>query len=265
MTPNIRNFYKDRDIFITGGTGFLGKVLIYKLLHSCPDVGRIYLLVRGKRGVDAKSRLKALLDAPPFKGFSVNNSKALEKIHIVNGDLTLANLGISPSDEKMLCERISVIFHSAATVKFDDDLTKSVAMNVEGTKSMLTLAKKMDQLEAFVHVSTAYCHCNVKEKEIGEKFYSIATDSSPSEMIELCKRDGAAVDRKAVTKKIIGDRPNTYTYTKALAEQLIIEENGNLPIAIVRPSIVVASFQEPVRGWVDNLNGPTGNCSNSNY
>ena len=79
-------------------------------------------------------------------------------------------------------------------------------------------------------------------------------------MIALCKTKDAEkrLNEKEETLKIIQDRPNTYTFTKALAEQLIFEENGNLPIAIVRPSIVVASHQEPVRGWVDNLNGPTG-------
>lgn len=61
-----------------------------------------------------------------------------------------------------------------------------------------------------------------------------------------------------ITPKLVGDRPNTYTYTKALAETLLSEECQNLPVAIVRPSIVTAAWREPLRGWVDNLNGPTG-------
>lgn len=40
-------------------------------------------------------------------------------------------------------------------------------------------------------------------------------------------------------------RPNTYTYTKALAEQMLIREAGDLPLAIFRPAIVVAAYQEP--------------------
>ena len=62
----------------------------------------------------------------------------------------------------------------------------------------------------------------------------------------------------ALTNKLIGKRPNTYTYTKAMAEALLIEESKGLPVAIVRPSIVGAAWVEPVPGWVDNLNGPTG-------
>ena len=50
----------------------------------------------------------------------------------------------------------------------------------------------------------------------------------------------------ALTAKLIGSRPNTYTYTKAMAEALLIEEAQDLPVAIVRPSIVGASWEEPV-------------------
>ena len=55
----------------------------------------------------------------------------------------------------------------------------------------------------------------------------------------------------------MGECPNTYTFTKALAEKLILEEHGDVPTAIVRPSIVTAALQEPIPGWIDNLNGPT--------
>ena len=48
-----------------------------------------------------------------------------------------------------------------------------------------------------------------------------------------------------MTPKLIGERPNTYTYTKALAEYLVQQECGNLNVAIVRPSIVGASWMEP--------------------
>ena len=52
--------------------------------------------------------------------------------------------------------------------------------------------------------------------------------------------------------------PNTYAYTKGLTEYMLQEECGSIPLAIVRPSIVTAAFKEPIPGWVDNLNGPTG-------
>ena len=48
-----------------------------------------------------------------------------------------------------------------------------------------------------------------------------------------------------LTPNLIRPRPNTYTYTKALAEHLLLEERGDTPVAIVRPSIVGASWKEP--------------------
>lgn len=52
--------------------------------------------------------------------------------------------------------------------------------------------------------------------------------------------------------------PNSYTYTKALAEQICEHYRNQIPIAIVRPSIVTGTEVEPFPGWCDNFNGPVG-------
>ena len=49
-----------------------------------------------------------------------------------------------------------------------------------------------------------------------------------------------------LTQKIIQDRPNTYTFTKALAEYVVSQEAKDLPLAIIRPSIVGSSWREPI-------------------
>lgn len=48
-----------------------------------------------------------------------------------------------------------------------------------------------------------------------------------------------------MTPTLIRERPNTYTFTKALAEYLVQQEAGDINVAIVRPSIVGASWKEP--------------------
>merc|ERR1712012_1377858 len=75
----------------------------------------------------------------------------------------------------------------------------------------------------------------------------------------MCSRmPSEEMNSSSRTKSIIGLHPNTYTFTKAVAEGMLGKASKDLPIAIVRPSIVVASWQEPFPGWIDNFNGPTG-------
>lgn len=59
---NIAEFYQDKSIFITGSTGFMGKVLVEKLLRSCPGIDRVYLLLRPSKGKDIACRLEELIN-----------------------------------------------------------------------------------------------------------------------------------------------------------------------------------------------------------
>lgn len=246
-------WFGGRSVFVTGGTGFMGKVLVEKLLRSCPGVKNIYLLMRPKRGQDVSARLQDLLNAPLFNRLREERPQDLEKIVPICGDITLPELGISPADQQRLAQTVSVVFHSAATVKFDEALKLSVTINILGTKRLVNLCHSMMNLEALIHVSTAYCNCD--RYEVKEKIYPPPYD--PENIIQAMEwMDDELI--QTLTPKLIGNRPNTYTFTKALTEHMLLKESGNLPVAIVRPSIVISSVREPMAGWVDNWNGPTG-------
>lgn len=62
-TDRIAESFKDKTLFITGGTGFLGKVFVEKLLR-CMEPKRIYLLMREKKGKDPKQRLREVFQNP---------------------------------------------------------------------------------------------------------------------------------------------------------------------------------------------------------
>lgn len=60
----IADFYEGRSVFITGATGFMGKVLVEKLLRSCPKIACLYLLMRQTPKKDVQTRREELLNNP---------------------------------------------------------------------------------------------------------------------------------------------------------------------------------------------------------
>ena len=77
-----------KNVLITGGTGYLGRVLIYKLLSHCPDIGSLYLLMREKRGVSQEKRLEELKEHFLFQGIEAKIPGQLSKIKVVQGDVS---------------------------------------------------------------------------------------------------------------------------------------------------------------------------------
>lgn len=124
---------------------------------------------------------------------------------------------------------------------------------MRGTKYCLDLASSFKKLDLFWYISTTYCHVHIKH--LFEKPYDPPAD--PHSIISMCEMLSDK-DMAAVEKKIMGDIPNSYSYTKSLAEALVVERFNKMPTGILRPSIVVPVWQEPLRGWTDNINGPTG-------
>lgn len=74
----VRAFYSGKNIFITGGTGFVGLCLIEKILRCIPDVGKIYLLMRPKKGKEISERLQEFPKNP------VSYIKLCLKVNLIN-------------------------------------------------------------------------------------------------------------------------------------------------------------------------------------
>lgn len=60
----VQSYYKGKTIFITGASGFMGKVLVEKLLYSCSELKEILVLVRPKKGKVPESRLEDMFKLP---------------------------------------------------------------------------------------------------------------------------------------------------------------------------------------------------------
>ncbi|CAF1264658.1 unnamed protein product [Didymodactylos carnosus] len=239
----ITEFLNGKSIFITGATGFIGKQLVEKLISSCPNIEKIYILVRPKRGYTVVDRVKQLLSSPLFDSVRKINPNFENKIIPIEGDILDPNFGINFDDEHLLTENCHIVFHSAATIKFNEPLRLAIQMNVTPTRKLILLCHKMKKLQALIHVSTAYANCD--RSDISEIIYTPLIQ--PKKLIDAAEWMNDSVF-DVLTNKIIKDRPNTYTYTKSLAEYLLLEEGNNLPVAIIRPSIVGASLKEPFPG-----------------
>lgn len=183
----------------------------------------------------------------------VEKPETFVKINPVYGELTKPDFGLSPEDLKKVVETSDIFIHNAASLKNEAPLRYNVINNLVGTKYALELAKKMKNLLHFQHVSTAFC--NIEPEKVIEKVYGYHHD--PEDLIRMSEwmSDDAM---KAVQKDLMGDFPNTYLYTKRLAEILVEKYYPSLPVCIVRPTAVMPSFSEPFPGWVDSLNGIVG-------
>lgn len=231
--PLVRDFYANKQIFITGGTGYLGKVVIEKLLRSCPEVQRIFVLIRPKKGHSSEERLKLFAKDEVFDLIRKNNPEALEKIHSVAGDVRDPGLGISDADFERI-RQCSIVIHSAATVRFDELLTNSILMNTRGTRETLMLAKRLDHVEIFNHVSTTFCNVDYPESE--EKLYPVHEHwSNAIKLAENLDMD----EWQALEKVYTEGHPNSYTFSKRLSEHLVndLRQECNFPVVILRPSV----------------------------
>lgn len=230
----IDNFYKDGKIFLTGGTGFLGKILLYTLLRRFPCIESIYVLVRERKGVSPQERMEKMLENVIFDNLQKEEPSFRSKIKVIQGNLEQDTMALSDPDYDEICSNVNIIFHCAATLKFDEDLKIAIKTNICSTQTMVQLAKNCPQLRIFTYVSTAFSNAN--QKTIEETIYSPATHYS--ELIRLSRLgESEHQEYETAKQRLATENVNTYTLTKAAAEQLINEEARGIPVSIFRPSI----------------------------
>ncbi|XP_035788289.1 fatty acyl-CoA reductase wat-like isoform X2 [Anopheles albimanus] len=259
--PNrVLNFYRNSTILLTGGTGFLGKVLLEKILR-CLDVRKVFLLIRTKDNLKPAERLDRLLKDAIFDRLRADpdhSKRLLERLEAVEfclgGDSE--RLGIEHGTEERLLRETEIVFNVLASVKFNESIRNAIATNVGGTRKVLLLAKRMVRLKTVVHVSTLYSNCD--RPTIEERVYR-DVPFGPSTVLEL-SRLLSEEEMSCLQHCLVGRLPNTYTFSKRCAEALIAQDFSELPVGIFRPPIVLSTYREPLAGWTDNLNGPSGLC-----
>ena len=113
--------------FVTGGTGFIGRFLVPRLLDRG---GRVYLLVRP----GSLSKVDGLREL-----WGANRRQVVA----VEGDLSEPRLGVKPAWVRQHAGKIDHFFHLAAIYDMQASAESQRKSNVEGTRQALALAKSL--------------------------------------------------------------------------------------------------------------------------
>ncbi|VAH55539.1 unnamed protein product [Triticum turgidum subsp. durum] len=275
---SVVGYFRGKSILITGSTGFLGKVLVEKILRVQPDVKKLFLLIRAPDAESAKLRIQTeIIDREIFHvlkekhGVRFNNFIE-EKICPLVGDIIYENFGLDNAQLGELSKDIDVIVNGAATTNFFERYDVAFDVNVLGVKHICAFATKCPKLRMLLHVSTAYVAGEqegiIPEKPIlmGETI-KVGTHLDIESELNLIKetmqelKASCSMEKAGrKTMKELGLKrarnfgwPNTYVFTKAMGEMMMELLPMDFPVVIIRPSIITSTFKEPLHGWMEGI------------
>lgn len=280
---SVRESLAGKHLFLVGGSGFIGKVWLASLLRDLPELGRLTVLLRTKGAVSAEARLEEMLEScPVFDVLPDGSGDAPEdrrgslgdRLRAVTGDVTRRGLGLDEATRRELADSVDLVVSCAGLTEFNPDLRDALAVNVEGMIHLLDFVRG-SRRSALLHVSTCFV-AGAREGRVREELTPFETPSGaalhPEEERERLHR---AIGKLADRASLGGARrrpirratieaglqrarelgwPNIYTFTKALGEALIETRGKDLPVAVVRPSIVETSTDFPWAGWNEGIN-----------
>ncbi|MBK1886863.1 fatty acyl-CoA reductase [Marinobacter sp. DY40_1A1] len=271
---------RGKHVLITGTTGFLGKVVLEKLIRAVPDIGGIHLLIRGnKQNPDARSRfLQEIATSSVFDRLRQEDNEAFEsfleeRLHCVTGEVTEPGFGLQPEALQKLADSIDAVVNSAASVNFREELDKALTINTLCLENIAELAQLNPNL-AVVQVSTCYVN-GMNSGQVTESVIKPAGEDIPRsasgyyEIEELIRvlNDSIVDVRSRYTGKMLERKlvdlgireanrygwSDTYTFTKWLGEQLLMKALKGRSLTIVRPSIIESALEEPAPGWIEGV------------
>ena len=189
-------------IFLTGGTGSLGRELLKELLEKTNF--EIILLIHDKGKKLKKEELFELLKLNKKTDY-------LKRVSTYKGDITKKNLELERKDYNKLVNETSLVLHAAALTSFNLPLDKIRKVNVEGTRNLLKLVGKCKNLRKCVFLSTIY----------------------------VCgKRTGLILEKE---RQHTAGFVNTYEQSKYEAEAIVESFWDELPISIYRISTLIGN------------------------
>jgi nucleoside-diphosphate-sugar epimerase len=308
---SVRKALGGKRVMLIGVTGFIGKVWLANTLMDLPGIGKLYLLIRRQKSSVAQKRFEKMIEGSPvfdplFEKYGDQLGAMLaEKIEVVEGDVSLPDMGMDADTVVRLRRDLDLVINSSGLTDFNPDLRDALAVNVDSTYHLIDFIRSSDHA-ALLHLSTCYV-AGQRDGRVSERVRLNYTPTHLKEfdaekewrrLHELVESAEARVEGLEVTEELRkqalekehaakglsgqalenqirknkvrwlknylteeGTRrakelgwPNTYTFTKSLAESMIAKYGADLPIAIVRPAIVETSVAKPFRGWNEGIN-----------
>ncbi len=142
-----------RTVLLTGATGFLGAYTVAEILKTTN--AQLYCLVRPKRGENGKDRIEKQMRYYEVWGADEAWQSAWDqRLHVIDGDVTLPRMGMSDAMYETLAETVDAIFHGAAHVNFIYPYEALRATNVLGIHEIIQFAFHL-RIKPVHHLSTA--------------------------------------------------------------------------------------------------------------
>ena len=210
-----------RTVLLTGATGFLGRYLVLQLLAQMDQVdGKLVCLVRARSDEDARARLEKTFDSGDPDLLRHFRELAGNRLEVVAGDKSEADLGLDPTTYARLAGSVDLIIDSAAFVNSVLPYSELFGPNVVGTAELIRFALTT-KLKPFSYVSTS---------DVGRQI-------EPSAFVE-----DADIREISATRVVDGTYANGYGNSKWAGEVLLREVHDlcGLPVAVFRSGMIMA-------------------------
>ncbi|MFE8073360.1 fatty acyl-CoA reductase [Marinobacteraceae bacterium S3BR75-40.1] len=276
-----RSTLAGKRILLTGTTGYLGKVILEKLIRDVPDIEGLVLLIRGNRKyASAKARFQAeVASSSVFDHLRETEPARLnafleDRIQCVGGEITQARFGLDEEAYRALTESVDVIINSAASVNFREAMDTALSINALCLHNLADFAEAAGEIPV-IQISTCYVNGynkgTIREGVSAPTSGLIARDeegdfnvadtlTTLQQKCDDLKTRLTDPDALANALTELGQREahrygwgDTYTFTKWLGEQILLKRLKHKTVTIVRPSVIESCLQEPKPGWIEGV------------
>ncbi|UDD66012.1 hypothetical protein AFCA_013173 [Aspergillus flavus] len=265
-------YYEKKSIFVTGAPGFLGTVIIYRLVTLC-EVQHVYVLCRGgpesvlSKIMSTRGKLTYVVRRRLRSSWTqwlpepiLNTLCDPSRVTAFDGDILLPDMGLTKDTLDMVRTHVHVIIHAASSINLAKPLAGLFDVIIRASDMIGGFALSCPKLDRFVYVSTAYANGHLgpsghtSDIEVDERIYDPGSSASVIEELSEVEKHGTSKVYEA------HDFPWPYAYAKNLTERLLVrrfqDHRATNKLLMVRPSIIGPSQSVPYPGFCLPLSAP---------